>query len=134
MSLSFHIDFNGQCQEAFEYYAEHLGGVTGLMLQIKDSPMSENHDVHWQKKIVHANINFDGIEIAGADLTPEQYQTPQGFCVLLSFTSEEKVKSAFDKLAQGGNVIMAPQKTFWSKCYAIVTDKFGVPWKLNCGD
>jgi PhnB protein len=134
MSLSFHINFNGQCQEAFEYYAEHLGGVIGLMLQVKDSPMSENHDAHWQSKVVHANINFDGIEIAGADLTPEQYQIPLGFCVLLGFDSEEKVKSAFSKLEIGGNVILAPQKTFWSKCYAIVTDKFGVPWKLNCGD
>ncbi|MYM24152.1 VOC family protein [Duganella sp. FT135W] len=120
MSLSFHIDFNGQCEEAFSFYAEHLGGKIGTMLHVKDS-----------EKIVHANICIDGVEIAGADVDSSRYEKPKGFYVLLGVDSEEKVWSYFNALQHDGHVVLAPQKTFWSPCYAIAIDRFGVPWKLN---
>lgn len=133
MSLSFHIGFNGQCQEAFEYYSEHLGGTIGTMLQFKDSPAASSVPAEWQHKIVHANISIKGVELAGSDLLPEQYRKPTGFCLLLGFSTEKEVISTFDRLADGGETILSPQKTFWSSCYAIVVDRYGAPWKINCG-
>ncbi len=133
MSLSFHIDFNGQCREAFEFYAEHLKGTIGTMLEFKDSPVSESVSKEWQHKIVHANILIEGIELAGADVKPEQYQKPKGFNILLGLNTENAVKSIFNQFSVGGEVIFPPQKTFWSPCYAIVVDRFGVAWKFNCG-
>lgn len=47
--------------------------------------------------------------------------------------SEDKVKSYFNALQAGGTVVLAPQRTFFSPCYAIVADRFGVPWKINYG-
>ena len=132
MSLSFHIDFNGQCEEAFGFYAEHLGGRIGTLLRVKDSPVPASSKSHGQK-ILHANICMDGVEIAGADVDADRYECPRGFYVLLGVDSEEKVKSFFNALQMGGHVILAPQRTFWSPCYAIVVDRFGVPWKINCG-
>lgn len=133
MRLSFHINFNGQCQEAFEYYAEHLGGTIGTLLRFKDSPAASSVSVDWQHKIVHASISIKGVDLAGADLPPEQYRQPTGFCILISFSTEAEVRSTFNKLAEGGDAILSPQKTFWSSCYAIVVDRYGVPWKINCG-
>ena len=132
MSLSFHIDFNGQCEEAFNFYADHLGAKIGTMLRVKDSPVPASSEAHGQK-IVHANVCIDGVEIAGADVDPDNYESPKGFCVLLGVDSEEKVKSFFNALQEGGRVVLAPQQTFWSPCYAIVVDRFGVPWKINYG-
>jgi PhnB protein len=133
MSLSFHIGFNGQCREAFEYYAEHLQGAIGTMLEFKDSPASANVLSEWQNKIVHANISIEGIELAGGDVLPEQYQKPKGFNILLGVKTEDTVQSIFSQFSIGGEVIFPPQKTFWSPCYAIVVDRFGLPWKINCG-
>ncbi len=130
MSLSFHIDFNGQCEEAFNFYADHLGAKIGTMLRVKDSPVPASSEAHGQK-IVHANVCIDGVEIAGADVDPDNYESPKGFCVLLGVDSEEKVKSFFNALQEGGRVVLVPQQTFWSPCYAIVVDRFGVPWKIN---
>ncbi|XXT25330.1 VOC family protein [Sorangium sp. So ce429] len=132
MSLSFHIDFNGQCEEAFCFYAENLGGTIGTMLRVKNSPIPASSESHGQK-IVHANICIDGVEIAGADVDPDRYESPKGFYVLLGVDSEEKVKSFFNALQVDGHVVLAPQRTFWSPCYAIVVDRFGVPWKINYG-
>jgi PhnB protein len=133
MSLSFHINFNGQCKEAFEFYAKHLNGTIGTMLEFKDSPIAAHVAKEWQHKIVHANIVIEGIELAGADVKPEQYQKPKGFNILLGVKTESTVKSLFELFSVGGEVIFPPQKTFWSPCYAIVVDRFGVPWKFNCG-
>ena len=132
MSLSFHIDFNGQCEEAFDFYANHLGAKIGTMLRVKDSPVPATSEAHGQK-IVHANLSLDGVEIAGADVDPDRYESPKGFYVLLGVDSEEKVNAFFNALQTGGRVVLAPQRTFWSPCYAIVVDRFGVPWKINYG-
>lgn len=132
MSLSFHVDFNGQCEEAFNFYAAHLGGRIGTMLKVTDSPIpaSTTRPGH---HIVHANICIDGVELAGADVEADTYQRPTGFYVLLGVDSDEKVDSYFGALQTNGQVIMAPQRTFWSSRYAIVIDRFGVPWKINRG-
>jgi PhnB protein len=132
MSLSFHVDFNGQCQQAFEFYAEMLQGEIDSMLQVKDAPISESFSADWQQKIVHASISIQDVMICGADVKPEQYQKPRGFYLLLGFGNEAAVIAAFNLLSDGGDVILPPQRTFWSACYAIVIDRFGVPWKLNC--
>lgn len=131
MSLSFSIVFNGQCQEAFSYYAEHLGGTLGTLLLYKDSPLASSVPAHWQHKILHANISISGVELAGGDVLPEQYQKPAGFYLLLGVSSAAEVNLIFNKLAEGGSVILPPQKTFWSPCYAMVVDRFGVGWKIN---
>jgi PhnB protein len=132
MSLSFHIDYNGQCEEAFRFYAAHLGGRIGTMLRLKDTSAPVASPSHGET-IVHANVSIDGVELAGADVDASRYARPQGFYVLLGVDSAEKVRSAFDALRTGGDVVLAPQKTFWSPCYAIVIDRFAVPWKINCG-
>jgi PhnB protein len=132
MSLSFHINFNGQCEEAFSFYAEHLGGRIGTMLRVKDSPVPALSEAHGET-IVHANICIDGVDLAGADVDSSAYEKPKGFYVLLGVDSEVKVHTYFDALQREGHVVLTPQRTFWSPCYAIVTDRFGVPWKINYG-
>lgn len=133
MSLSFHIDFNGNCQAVFEYYAQHLDANIGMLLPFKDSAASSSVPDNWQGKIVHGNIKLAGIEIAGADVRPEHYNKPKGFYLLLTLQTPEQVKQVFAHLSVYGEVLMPPQKTFWSSCYGILVDQFAVPWKINSG-
>ena len=131
MSLSFHINFDGRCAEAFRFYESNLGGVIGSLLAYRDSPASASVPDHWQEKILHGNISIDHIELAGTDLSADEYEKPRGFCLLLRLPSEDRVKSLFEEFKQQGEVILPPRQTFWSPCYAIVSDRFGVPWKFS---
>ena len=72
MSLSIHLNFNGQCQQAFEFYVTVLQGEIDSMLQVKDAPISESFSADWQQKIVHASISIQDVVICGADVKPEQ--------------------------------------------------------------
>jgi PhnB protein len=112
MSVSFHINFDGRCAEAFQFYEKHLGGVIGSLLTYGDSPVRENVPDTWQDKILHGSISIDNIEIAGTDTLLHEYQKPAGFCILVRVTSEQRIQSLFSIFKKGGEVILPPQKNF----------------------
>ena len=122
MSGSVDIGFNGNCEEAFEFYAANLNGKIGSIFR---EGASENG------KVVHGDVVIHGLTITGGDAPKDHYKPPQGFCLLLSGLDEITVKKYFELLLKDGISIMEPQKTFFSSCYAMVIDKFGVHWKLN---
>jgi len=124
MSGSIDIGFNGNCEEAFEFYAANLSGKIGSIF--RESASKDD-------RIVHGDIVIHGLTITGGDAPKDQYKPPQGFCLLLSGLDELTVKTYFEVLLKGGISVMDPQETFFSSCYAMVIDKFGVPWKLNSG-
>lgn len=131
MKATFHIHFDGRCREAFEYYKEVVGANIGTMLSFEQSPVAQDVPEEWQNKIVHANLTLCGIEIAGDDLMPNQYEPPRGFYILLGIDNEPQTASVFEGLSKNGEVILPLQKTFWSSNYGIVRDQFGVHWKIN---
>ena len=83
-------------------------------------------------KIVHATLKIEDQTLTGADVSPKSYDKPQGFAVQLNIDDPKDAKRVFDVLAEGGVVQMPLQKTFWAEQYAVLTDRFGVPWEINC--
>lgn len=130
MRIDFHINFSGQCQEAFEFYQSLLGGDIEL-LTYGGSPTQNTVPEDWQAKIIHGSFRLDNLHIAGADVLPESYLSPQGFQLLLQLDTSAESRRIFDALSQGGVISMPLQKTFWSHAYGIVTDKFGISWEIN---
>lgn len=130
MNLSIHLDFNGDCEEAFAFYASELGGRIESMLHAAPSPDTSQESRC--RRVVHASLFVGGMRLAGADVEQQAYQPPRGFHLLLNVDTAERVHALFYALQAGGQAVLAPQRTFWSSCYAIVVDRFGVSWKLNC--
>lgn len=130
MTPAIHIHFQGNCQEAFDFYCEHLGAKMGGMFLFKDTPAGKDVPENWQNKIVHGDIDLDGLVIAGDDSLPETYVAPAGFFILFR-VPVKKTQTYFDALAAEGEILFPIQKTFFSPSYGIVKDKFGVQWKIN---
>ncbi|GHA16321.1 VOC family protein [Arenicella chitinivorans] len=124
MSGSVDIGFNGNCEEAFEFYSANLGGMVGRIFR---EGASENG------RVVHGDIVIHGLTITGGDVSKGDYKLPQGVNLLLAGLDDHTVRTYFEVLSKDGVSVMHPQKTFFSTCYAMVIDKFGVPWKLNSG-
>jgi len=132
MKIDTHLHFGGQCQEAFEFYEALLGGSINLMLTYGDSPAAESVPVEFHDKIVHGNFNVSNIEIAGADMLPDLYEQPKGFHLILQLDDESNAEHIFNQLSGNGTVTMPLGKTFWSPCFGILVDRFGIPWEINC--
>jgi PhnB protein len=132
MKLSTHLTFNGQCEAAFAFYERCLGGKIDTMIAYGDSPMAELVPAEWCGKIVHASLTLGDDCLNGADVLPAEFQRPQGFFVLLRVRNAVDAERIFHALAENGAVQMPIQKTFWSPCFGVVVDRFGIPWEISC--
>ena len=54
-----------------------------------------------------------------------------GFSLSLTAKDEAAARRMFDALADGGKVTMPLGKTFWSPCFGMLTDRFGVGWMVT---
>jgi PhnB protein len=70
---------------------------------------------------------------AGRRLPPNHYQKPQGFSVSISTNDPAEADRVFNALAENGAVQMPIQETFWAVRFGMVTDRYGIPWMINCG-
>lgn len=132
MQISPHLIYDGQCREAFVAYQNILGGKLATLMTFGESPIAASVDRKWHSRIVHATLVLEGAELNGADVLPHDYRRPQGFSVILSLGDVERARGIFVALAEGGQVNMPFQSTFWSPGFGVVVDRFFVPWEINC--
>ena len=134
MRLNPHLSFNGQCEEAFKFYQQCLGGTIQVMMTHGDSPMADQVPSEWRGKILHATLIVGEMSLMGADVPPDQYRRPTGFSITIQLNDEVVAKRIFRSLSEGGTETMPLQQTFWAKRFGMVVDRFGIPWMVNCGE
>jgi PhnB protein len=137
VSINVYLNFNGNCREAVEFYAEVFNAETAMMMTFGESPADPSYPLPEEAKslIMHARLEVYGSAIMFSDTFPGM-PFIQGNNISLSIVtaSMEEITKVFGKLQEGGKVMMELQETFWSKCYGSLTDKFGVQWQFNLSD
>jgi PhnB protein len=133
MQLNPHLSFNGQCQKAFEFYQQCLGGNIQTMMTHGDSPMADQVPSEWRDKILHATLIVGETALMGADVPPDSYKEPKGFSITIQINEPADAERIFRALSEGGTVTMPLQETFWAARFGMVVDRFGIPWMVNCG-
>ena len=81
---------------------------------------------------MHGSVTIGGQALMGEDVEPSQYEAPKGFSLSLHMTSTAEAERIFPTLADGGEVVIPLDKTFWAERFGMVVDRFGVPWMINC--
>jgi len=132
MQISPYLNFNGQCAEAFDFYAKTLGGTITFKQTHGESPMKDQVGADWQDKIMHVTLAIGDNVIMGSDAPPTHYAAPQGMYVSIRIANPAEGERVFNALAKDGNVHLPFQKTFWSAGFGMVIDRFGIPWMVNC--
>jgi PhnB protein len=131
MRLNAHLSFNGNCEEAFRFYADTLGGKLAFQITYGDSPMAADVPEEWRSKLLHARIDIGSDIITGADIWPSDPGAAKGFTMALHYNDEAQVERIFNALGEGGTITLPLQKTFWTPHFGMLTDRFGVPWMVN---
>lgn len=132
MRLNPYIYFNGQCEEAFTFYEKALGGKIQVLMTFEKSPMASKLPAEWGKKVMHVRMAAGDQVIMGSDPPPGHYTKPQGFSVCLELQTPGEAERIFQALAEGGNVTMPIQETFWALRFGMLVDRFGIPWMVDC--
>ncbi len=133
MQLITHLHFNGNCEAAFKFYEQTLGGKIVTMMPHEGTPAAEHVPPEWRKKILHAGLTVGDQWLMGADAPPEHYQPPRGFSVAMQINDRAEAECIFKALSEDGKVTMPLQETFWATRFGMLVDQFGIPWLINCG-
>jgi PhnB protein len=128
MTLAPYIMFNGNCEEALNFYAKALNGEIKELHHFEGSPV-ENESADAQK-VMHAIFTAGNFQLMAAD--GNENEAVGGMVHLsLNFTDAQQQVKVFDALSDGARVTMPLQHTFWGATFGMLTDKFGVNWMFN---
>ena len=132
MITSPHLHFNGNCSEAFRFYADTLGGKIVFSLTYGESPAAQQTPAELRNQIIHARLDVGGQYLLGCDVPPDRFRPAQGFNVVAAIDDSADAERMFGALCADGTVTMPIQETFWSQRFGMCTDRFGIPWMVNC--
>ena len=80
---------------------------------------------------MHASLCIGETIVMASDGCSDGQPGFQGFSLSLAMANEAEANRAFTALADGGQVQMPLTKTFWSPCFGMMTDRFGVGWMVS---
>jgi PhnB protein len=133
MRFNPYLMFDGQCEEAFRFYEKCFGGKILFLMTYEDSHMAAQVPPEAAGKILHAGLAVgDGVALEGSDAMPGQHQKQHIFAVMLRPKDSAEAERVFNALAEQGSVQIPMAETFWALRFGKVTDRFGVPWLINC--
>lgn len=134
MAVDVYLNFNGNCREAAEFYAEVFKTEKPQIMTFGEAPQSPDYTLPEEAKdlVMHTRLNISGSNVMFSDVFPgSPFIEGNNISLAVVSKDENEIRSAFEALKEGGKVGMELQETFWSKCYGSVKDKFGIEWQLS---
>lgn len=140
MELHAYVFFQGNCQEALNFYAQALDGeIVEFHSYNENSEFAKSLPTEWHDKWMHASFKAGEIFFMAADVlsaSAGEYGAEVNYptspiTLSLNFTSEEQEIEVFNQLATDGNVTMPLTDTFWGAKFGMLTNKFGIKWMFN---
>ena len=128
-----YLFFSGRCEEAIDFYGKVLGAEVEMLMRYRDSPEPPPPGMlqaGFEDKVMHAELRIGGAVLMASDGCDDKSRF-DGFRLSLVLPTEADAQCAFAGLAEGGEVQMPLTKTFWSPCFGMVTDRFGVGWMVT---
>jgi PhnB protein len=134
MALEAYLFFNGRCDEAIAFYQSALGAEVQMLMRFRenpDPPPPGSLPPDSDDKVMHASLRIGGSTLMVSDGMAFGDTAFRGFSLSHSVPDSAAAQQAFAALADGGQVTMPIGRTFWSPCFGMVTDRFGVSWMVT---
>lgn len=134
-SINTYLSFNGNCEEAFNFYKSIIGGEFVFLGRFKDMPPEIPVEEADKEKIMHVSLPIGPSSmLQGSDTGPNMGGTvQQGNNFSISILAETKAEAdrLFSELSEGGETIYPMNETFWGSYFGHLKDKFGIRWMIN---
>ena len=128
MKMNTYVNFAGNCAEAFRYYEKHLGAKVGMMMTHGQSPAGTPAKPEWKDAVLHGRISLGGTELMAADIP--HAEPMRSAYLTLSMESDPEAERVFSALADGGQILMPLEETFFASRFGQVRDRFGINWMI----
>ena len=128
------LKFAGRTEEALNFYRDSLDAEILFLMRFRESPDQSYTEPGMEDLIFHATFRIEGTELKASDFghdEPDLADGFSGFALLLQYESADRAKRDFDALADGGEIVLPLAEAGFTSLYGIVTDRFGISWKIN---
>ncbi|RZK68410.1 MAG: VOC family protein [Pedobacter sp.] len=134
-TLNPYIYFNGNCEEAFNFYKSVFQKEFTYLGRYKDVPQTDREVFNeLDEKIMHVSLPISGETVLmGAD-NNEAYAellTYNNFSLIVHTDTKEEADRLFNRLSESGQIKLPMNQTFWGSYYGICIDRFGIMWKIT---
>jgi PhnB protein len=128
--LSPYLIFPGTCEDALGFYKECLQGEFTVMQTFADSPIDVPGE--YKQKIMNSAFRAGDISFMASDCLPgDEVPIGRNFALLIHFSESEEQEKVFNKLLEGGKVIMPLEDSFGGARFGMLVDKYGIQWMLG---
>jgi len=131
-----YLTFNGQTEEAFNFYKSVFGGEFPGLMRWRDNPQCEGMTDADKNKVMHVALPVGDSVIMGSDYVGgmgEEFTAGNNFTVAITPDTREEADKLFNGLSAGGKVFMPMGEAFWGGYFGAFVDKFGIKWMINQG-
>ena len=134
-TVNSYLNFNGNTEEAFNFYKSVFGGKFATLQRFKDLPVGDNMPASDCEKIMHVSLPIgkgtvlmatDALESMGHKVIPGNNYT-----IAIGAESMDEAKRLFNGLSKGGEVRVPLDKAVWGAYFGMFVDKFGIQWMVN---
>jgi PhnB protein len=130
MKLHTYLNYGGNCEEAFRFYEKNLGGKVNAMMRYADQPDPKNAPPGTEKFVLYANMTIGETELMGSDVPPDRFQPMRSVYLSLGVDSSAEAERIHALLAEGGEVFMPMDETFFAFRFSMLRDRFGTSWMI----
>ncbi|HWJ24814.1 MAG TPA: VOC family protein [Gemmatimonadaceae bacterium] len=130
MKLYTYLNYGGNCRQAFDFYAEHLGATLVMLTTHGEQPESNRVPPDWRNAVLHARLEIGDTILLGADIPPDRFQPMRSAYLTLMVDSVDEAERLYALLAEGGQIFMPMAETFFARRFAMLRDRFGTSWML----
>jgi PhnB protein len=125
--------FEGRCEEAVHFYVKTLGAKVEVLMRYKDNPEPQQPGMcppNSENKVMHGSISIGDTKLMVSDGRCSGKPKFDGFALSLDAANEADARKMFAALGDGGQVRLPLGKTFFSPCFGMLADRFGVTWMV----
>jgi PhnB protein len=133
MNVEPYLFFEGRTEEALDFYKQKLGAKVEAMMRYKDNPDPQYNPPNSANKVMHALFRIGDTKVMASDGNCAGKPSFQGFALTINAANPAEAKQRFDALADGGQVQMPLNETFFAKSFGMVADRFGMSWMVIAG-
>ena|SRR5258708_3819712 len=129
MKLFTHLNFPGNCAQAFHYYEQNLGGKILTLMKQSEAP-GGSRNIEGEDPVLHARMEIGGTVLIGNDAQSDRFQPTRSVYLYLGVDSAEDAERIYSLLVKGGEAYMPLQETFFASRFSQLRDQFGTLWTL----
>jgi PhnB protein len=130
MKLHTYLNYGGNCEQAFRFYEQHLGGKITSMMRWGEMPGATNIPPGYEKAVVHTRMTIGETELMGSDTPPDRFQPMRSAYLSLTVDSSEEAERIHALLSEGGEIFLPMQETFYAFRFSMLRDRFGTSWMI----